>query len=268
MKKKDLKNNMRKNQDKKEVLDLGNKTLWLIRLATLIVGLLFAKYVVFSPFTEMLKKQVDSLSYLLILKFMLIFLFNSRLYGLFMDLKEMKREFIKIKSKNFPWQGYFLLIILTLSFSSMIIYHSKNYTLFIALYLLFWFIDIFFWKIFKPFIKGSITETFKTNRDDEIEKLQNRVFWIYFNSNWMNDARNWAISFIILVLILVESKFETSIQNYLGLNSEHLITSLILFLSVLLTETIAWTKRLKRKYQIRYLEQNYEKIKRTIANIV
>lgn len=256
------------NQDKKEVLDLANKSIWLIRLVTIIIGILFAKFIVFSPFTDLVREEINNLSYLLVLKAMLIFLFNSRLYGVFMDLKEMKREFIKIRSKNFPWQGYVLLFAFTISFSSMIIYHSTNFELYIVLYLLFWILDSLFWQTFRPYIKGRITETFKANKDNEVEKLQNRIFWDYFCNNWMRDSRNWAMSFIFLTLLITIGKFESTIQTYLEIKSEHLISSFLLFTSVLLTETIAWTKRLKRKYQIRFLDQKYKKIKNTIANNV
>ncbi|WP_298512730.1 hypothetical protein [uncultured Kordia sp.] len=255
---------MTKNKDKKDVLDLANKSIWFLRLASLIIGILFAKYVVFSPFTDLVKEEINNLSYLLVLKIMLIFLFNSRLYGVFMDLKEMKREFIKISSNKFPWQGYILLLLFTVSFSSMIIYHSENFELFIILYLLFWILDMLFWQTFKPYIKKRVTDTFRANKYNEVEKLQNRIFWDYFSSNWMRDSRNWALSFIFFTLLITVGKFETDIQSYLKINSENLISSILLLTSVILTETIAWTKRLKRKYQIRFLDQKYLKIKNTI----
>jgi len=252
------KNNL--GQNKKRILDLGNNTIAQIRIVSLIVSTVFTYLAITKPFKKIFTEQISSIEFSLIFKLLLILLFYSKVSGILTDIKEMQRE-LKVYKYKIPFGIYVCGILYSINFIGLLFF-VDNLIMFCALLSFLYVIYLLFWQILTPFSLDLIKETYKYNTLNclEIDKLQNKIMYSYFSGYWVKDVVYYVIAPSLAGIILFFSKYDLLIDNSLKVTSRGVIISSMIFLGACISEVIVWTKRLKRKYQIRYLDQNYEAI--------
>ena len=252
-------------RERKNILDIGNDSVIYIRIASIIIGLIFTYQAIQTPFRQIFSQQVSQIAFSLVFKLLMILLFNSKLYGILIDIRELQRELVKIKISKFPVTMYFYGMLYILNLIALLFF-VDDFLVFCTLLAILYVIYMLFWQKSTPYFLTNIKETYKHNVEQkkEIEKLQNKILHTYFTGIWVKDAVNYVIIICLLSILITVTDSDSFLDDLLNVQSKHLVLSILILLSYFISEGIIWTKRLKRKYQIRYLDKNYDLIVRKL----
>jgi hypothetical protein len=252
-------------RERKNILDIGNNSVIYIRITAAIIGTIFSYLAYKRPFREILVDQVSLIQFSLVFKFLVLLVFYSKVYGILIDIRELQRELVRIKIATIPLKVYFFAGLYISTFISLL-FVVDNFILFCAIFALIYIFYMLFWQKFSPYSLENIKETYKYNiqNKNEIEKLQNKILHSYFSAYWVKDVVNYVLIPCLLGIILTVFNFDDSIDKFLNVKSKSLVLASLVLIGYFISEGIIWTKRLKRKYQIRYLDKNYDIIVRKL----
>lgn len=252
---------------KKDIFDIGNESIFLIRIVVIVVGLFFTYLAINNPFKKLFSEQISEIEFSLVFKLLCILIFYSKSYGATIDIKELQRELIKIKFSKIPVKIYMVSVAYIIIYI-FLLFQVDDFLLFSTSLILLKIIYMLFWQQSTPFFLQNIKETFIQNvkESKEIEKLQNKILNTYFIGHWVKDSANAVLIPCTVAIILSLTNYSNDIQSFFNINSENLLPSILIFIGFIISELIIWTKRLKRKYQIRYLDANYDLIIRRLKS--
>lgn len=242
---------------RKLIFDLGNINIIYVRLIAIFIGSLITYLIYWNYYKHLIFEKLTKVEFSLIFTLIVFILSYSKVYGTIMDIRELQRELVKLKISKLNWKINTISIFYILCFS-LLVANVYNFFQFSICLILLSGIYLIFWGEAYHFFKQNIIETFKYNvaNNNLVGKYQNKILINYFSGWRAKDVSMYVIISTALANLLILTPIETNFVKYSNINSVHLFPAVIILIGILISEGIVWTKRLKRKYQIRYLEQN------------
>lgn len=246
--------------EKNRILDLTDASEVRVRTAAWVISALFVSTVIYH-LRSVISNHINQLSYPIILGFSLVLMFTSRVRGVLADLKVMKRAFTKAPSYVFPWVGNVFLVAYSFTFSLMVYIYNESFMVFYAAAIAFWIINWIFWLVLRPYLTKIIeaSSDHYHSTASYVSREHCNIFHEFISESWIRDRHNFVLVGIVLIGVLNIPTVERWLMDLTGITVGKFFASMAFFALVLVTEGYIWTKRLKRKYRMSYIEKLNER---------